>query len=494
MQIGELLVAAGLVSQADIDRAVDRQHDAGGRLGPSLVAIGAISAEELAHFVDGVPVEPATVPETGLPETFLIDLMLKFLFIGPAETTAELSAALRLPPGLVTELLEAAVRGQLVAALGSIGGALGMRYELTDTGKTRAREALSRSAYMGPAPVPLEVYAHWLERQKVTNEIIDVVSMRRAFDGLEVADALVDKLGPAITSGRALLMYGPPGNGKTSVAQRLDRVFRHVIHIPHAVLVEGQVMTVFDPDVHVPVDRDAGAARPRLVATLYRDEADGRFVPCRRPFIVTGGELTLEMLDLKHEAGGNFYAAPLHMKAAGGCLLIDDFGRQMVSPTALLNRWIVPLENRVDYLKLATGKSFRVPFQTVVIFSTNLAPADLMDPAFLRRIPYKLEIGPPSPEAWRRIFKAVATTHGIDAEDSQIRAIEHDLTVVHGLDLAAYQPRFLIEQIVAASRFKAQPAALHRELVALALDNLTVGRSPGGAGDGIGSGSLARVA
>jgi SpoVK/Ycf46/Vps4 family AAA+-type ATPase len=176
-------------------------------------------------------------------------------------------------------------------------------------------------------------------------------------------------------------------------------------------------------------------------------------------------------------------------------LLIDDFGRQMVSPTALLNRWIVPLENRVDYLKLATGKSFRVPFQTVVIFSTNLAPADLMDPAFLRRIPYKLEIGPPSAEAWRRIFKSVAAANGIEADDGQIRAIEHDLTVTQGLDLAAYQPRFLIEQIVASSRFKAQPPALHRELVQLALANLTVGRSPGG-GDGVGMGSrsLARVA
>ena len=495
MQIGELLVAAGLVTQAQIAQAVDRQHEAGGRLGPNLVATGAISAEALAQFVDGVPVEPSTVAETGLPEAFLIDLMLKFLFVGTAETTADLSGALRLPPGLVTELLEAATRGQLVAALGSIGGGqLGMRFELTDTGKARAREAMARSSYTGPAPVPLEIYAHWIERQKVTNEIIDWNGMRRAFDGLEVADELVEKLGPAITMGRALLMYGPPGNGKTSVAQRLDRVFRHVIHIPYAVLVEGQVMTVFDPDVHLPVPGGVQSG-PRLVTSLYRDEADGRFVPCRRPFIVTGGELTLEMLDLKHEAGGNFYTAPLHMKAAGGVLLIDDFGRQMVSPTALLNRWIVPLENRVDYLKLATGKSFRVPFQTVVIFSTNLAPADLMDPAFLRRIPYKLEIGPPSPEAWRRIFKSVAAANGIEADDGQIRAIEHDLTVTQGLDLAAYQPRFLIEQIVASSRFKAQPPALHRELVSLALANLTVGRSPGGGdGVGMGSGSLARVA
>jgi hypothetical protein len=488
MRIGELLVAAGVVSDADIARAIDRQMAEGGRLGPNLVAIGAIAEADLDRFCEGVPVEPGTLAETGLPENFLIDLLLKLLFIGPAETVADLAGAMRLSPRLVDDLLVAAVRGQLAAALGGSGGALMMRHELTNAGKQRAREALARSAYLGPAPVPLDVYAHWIERQKVTNEVIDVPAMRRAFEGLEVADALVDKLGPAATSGRAVLMYGPPGNGKTSVAQRLERVFRQIIHIPHAVLVEGQVMTVFDPDVHQPI---AGAAqpRPRLVTSLYRDEADGRFVACRRPFIVTGGELTLEMLDLKHEAGSNFYVAPLHLKAAGGCLLIDDFGRQMVSPTVLLNRWIVPLENRVDYLKLSTGKSFRVPFQTVVIFSTNLAPADLMDPAFLRRIPYKLEIGPPSALAWRRIFKAVAAAAGVPADDAQIAAIERELTEGHGLDLAAYQPRFLVEQIIAAARFRGVAPSLSPEMVGLALDNLTVGR--GGPGD---AGTLARVA
>lgn len=488
MRIGELLLAAGLVSEADIARAIDRQHEEGGRLGPNLVAVGAITAEALADFCDGVPIEPGTIAETGLPETFLVDLTLKLLFIGPAESVSDLAAALRLSPGVVNELLESAVRGQLVGALGASSGALSMRYELTEGGKARAREAMARSAYTGPAPIPLEVYTHWVERQKVTNEVVNVPRLRQAFDDLEVADALVDKLGPAVTSGRTVLMYGPPGNGKTSVAQRLDRVFRHVIHIPHAVLVEGQVMTVFDPDLHRPVPGGA-SSRPRLSTSLWRDEADDRFVPCRRPFIVAGGELTMEMLDLKHEAGGNFYVAPLHMKAAGGCFLIDDFGRQMVSPTALLNRWIVPLENKVDYLKLATGKSFRVPFQTVVIFSTNLAPADLMDGAFLRRIPYKLEIGAPSSEAWRRIFKGVCAANNVPAEDSQVREIERQICERYGLDLAAFQPRFLIEQIIASANFRGTPPTLTPELVSLALDNLTVGRA--GPSD---SATLARVA
>jgi len=485
MRIGELLVAAGLVSKADVARAMERQRDEGGRLGPNLVAIGAIEAAALERFVDGIPPEPTTLSETGLDTNTLIDLMLKLLFIGPAETVSALAQILCLSPKLVVDLVESAVRGQYIAALGSsqdvfsgASGPLSIRYALTDIGKARAREAMARSAYAGPAPIALETYVHWLNRQKVTNEVINEAVMRRAFQGLEVPDALVHQLGPAITSGRALLMYGPPGNGKTSVAQRLQRVFRDIIYIPQAVLVEGQIMTVFDADVHRPLDPD-DMDRPRLVTSIYRDEPDARFVACWRPFIVTGGELTLEMLDLKHEPGGNFYAAPLHMKAAGGCLLIDDFGRQMVSPTALLNRWIVPLENRIDYLKLQTGKSFRVPFETVVIFSTNLEPADLMDPAFLRRIPYKLEIGAPSPASWRRIFNTVAATHGVTPTELELDQMVHTLTVTHGLALAAFQPRFLLEQIVAACRFTGQSHALHPDMVERAVSNLTVGRARG---------------
>jgi hypothetical protein len=483
MRIGELLVAASLVTEADVARAMARQREEGGRLGPNLVAIGAIEAGALDTFIEGIPAEPATLAETGLDTNTLLDLLLKLLFNGPAETVTDLAGSLCLSPKLVIDLVETAVRGQYVSALGAsqdafsgVSGPLSIRYALTDFGKARAREALARSAYLGPAPVSLESYVHWLDRQKVTNEIVNEAIMRRAFKGLEVSDSLVHQLGPAVTSGRALLMYGPPGNGKTSVAQRLDRVFRNIIYIPHAVLVEGQIMTVFDADVHRPVDPE-GLGRPRLVTSLYRDEADARYVACWRPFIVTGGELTLEMLDLKYEPGGNFYVAPLHMKAAGGCLLIDDFGRQIVSPTALLNRWIVPLENRIDYLKLQTGKSFRVPFETIIIFSTNLAPSDLMDPAFLRRIPYKLEIGAPSTPGWRRIFTGVAATHGLTPTDAELDHLVHTLTVTHGLALAAFQPRFLIEQIVAACRFLGQPCTLQPDLVDRAISNLTIGRS-----------------
>ena len=481
MRIGELLVAARLVTEAQIAEAVARQRDAGGRLGQNLVAIGAISDADLDSFISSIPADPLSLADTGIDEKTLLDLLLKIIFIGPAESIAELSHIMRLAPSMVAQLAEGAVRGQLLIALGAtMGGATGMRYQLTDAGRRRASEANARSGYIGAAPVSLESYTKWLGRQRVTNERIDWPGIREAFSDLEVSDAFVDQIGPAVSSGRALLMYGPPGNGKTSVAQRLERVFRNIIYIPFAVSIEGQIMLVFDPDVHRPVN-------PRAVAefgqslSLLRDNADPRWVACWRPFIVTGGELTLEMLDLQHEATANFYVAPLHVKAAGGCLLIDDFGRQRVSPTALLNRWIVPLESRVDYMKLATGKSFRLPFEAIVIFSTNLEPADLMDPAFLRRIPYKLEVRAPAQDGYRRIFEKVCAMRGM-GEMVTDRVFDHvinRLTVVHGLELAAFQPRFLIDQVEAACKFRGVPPSLDLDLLDYAVGNLVVGRNAG---------------
>lgn len=478
MRIGELLVAAGLASTAEVSAAIGRQRREGGRLGQNLVAMNAVSAEALEAFLEGIPPEPLSVRDTGIDEKSLVDLILKTMATKPVETLAELSAALKLPPKLLADLLDFAVRGQLVAMAGSSGGAMAMRYEMTDQGKRRAQEALGRSQYVGPAPITLEHYGHWLTRQKITNEVVDAEAMAQAFADLEVPRAFIDQIGPAVCSGRALLMYGPPGNGKTSVAQRLERVFRQIIYIPHAVWVEGQIMQVFDPDVHQPVV----TSEPSLLdAGLHRDEADARVVACKRPFIITGGELTLEMLDLKHEPLANFSVAPLHIKASGGCLLIDDFGRQMVSPTALLNRWIVPLENRVDYLKLHTGKSFRLPFEAIIILSTNLSPSDLMDPAFLRRIPYKLEVGAPATETWRRIFTAVARAHGLGdrLNDAVLTRIITMLTEVHGLELAAFQPRFIIEQVVAGCRFRGVAPDFLPDLLDYAIGNLTVGRDVG---------------
>ena len=332
------------------------------------------------------------------------------------------------------------------------------------------------SAYTGPAPVSLAAYSDRLVRQKVTNETISWPRIQSAFGDLDITEAFIDQIGPAVRSGRAVLLYGPAGNGKTSVAQRLGRVFADVIYIPHAVMIEGQIMRVFDPNLHVPI-ADAKPAAEKTTIALRREDFDLRWVPCRRPFVVAGGELTLEMLDLRHEASANFYEAPLHVKASGGCLLIDDFGRQLVSPTALLNRWIVPLENRMDFLKLHTGKSFGLPFEALVIFSTNLEPADLMDPAFLRRIPYKLEVTGPSRDAFRRIFEKISKSQGLAVSDDIFDYVVSELVDKRGTELANYQPKFLIDQIVAACGFKERPPQFDRKLIDYAISNLSVRRS-----------------
>jgi hypothetical protein len=478
MRIGDLLVAANLVKPSDIDAAVKRQLAQGGRLGESLVAVGAIKAEVLEAFLNQVPPVPMSVAETAVSSSELLNLLMKIILVRALETVSSFAEAIHLPRKVVSELIDQAVASQLLLVLGSLGpsGLDDMRYGLSDKGRRWASEALAISAYTGPAPVSLDSYSQRILRQKVTNETISWPRIQQAFSDLEITDAFVEQIGPAVRSGRAVLLYGPAGNGKTSVAQRLGRVFSDVIYIPHAVMIEGQVVRVYDPNLHVAITPD-GQPDPKNSITLRREDFDLRWVPCRRPFVVAGGELTLEMLDLRHEATANFYEAPLHVKASGGCLLIDDFGRQLVSPTELLNRWIVPLENRVDYLKLHTGKSFALPFEALVIFSTNLEPADLMDPAFLRRIPYKLEIGGPSREAYRRIFDKVSTANGLAMTDEIFDYIVDELTQKRGAPLANYQPKFLIDQIIASCGFREKSPEYERKLIDYAISNLSVRRS-----------------
>jgi hypothetical protein len=304
---------------------------------------------------------------------------------------------------------------------------------------------------------------------------VDRASIEAAFANLIVADRFIQKIGPAINSGRSIQLYGPPGNGKTSVAEKIGRIFSDAIYIPYCFEVEGQIIKVFDPSIHVSIQRNAPAK-----GTLRREDYDQRWVPCRRPFIVTGGELTLEMLDLSFNALAKFYEAPLHIKALGGIFAIDDFGRQIVSPEALLNRWIVPLESRIEYLKLHTGKSFSLPFDELVIFSTNLAPRDLMDPAFLRRIPYKLEIKGPSRDEYRQIFRQVAKAFDLHAPDGIIEAVIHTLREDNDYPLASYQPKFIIDQVRAACKFEGIEPQFRPDLVEMALGNLFTKDTPGG--------------
>jgi DNA polymerase III delta prime subunit len=329
--------------------------------------------------------------------------------------------------------------------------------------------------YTGPAPVTLDEFAHQVNLQKITNERITFESLRSSFGELVFEDRIVEHIGPALNSGRAILLYGPPGNGKTSVALSFASVFSDVIYVPYAIVVEGQIIRVYDPSLHTMLSTTASSHDSDL-SFIRSDEYDARWVPCRRPFVVTGGELTLDMLDLRFDPQSNYYEAPLHVKALGGCFLIDDFGRQLVSPKSLLNRWIVPLENRFDLLKLNSGKSFTIPFEELVIFSTNLEPEDLMDPAFLRRLPYKIEVGGPSVELYKRIFEKECVRQGVTPPNDLLDYIVRKLTKDKGLELAAYQPKFIVDQVVATCRFMQLPAHFEPRFIDYALDNLRVHR------------------
>ena len=422
------------------------------------------------------PQAPRSIEDTGLNPLFLEQLIVKGMFMENLDRASQMSDQMKLPPKIIDEVLESLKARKLLETLGLAGGnALGgMRYGLTQAGKAMAGEALEQSQYFGPAPVPLDAFRERVLSQQIGSEHISRADIETSFADIVVPEDFVKRLGPAVNSGRSILIYGPAGNGKTTVAEKVANIFEATIDIPYCIEVDGAVIKLFDPSVHRPVRTVQDQAEPERKSALLRNAVDQRWVACQRPVVVTGGELNLEMLDLKFNELAKFYEAPLHVKALNGTFIIDDFGRQLVSPEDLLNRWIVPLQSRVDYLTLHSGKSFSIPFDELVIFSTNMAPDDLMDPAFLRRIPYKLETKEPSVDAFREIFVAVAGKAGLQLTDDIFDFTLHELRETAGKPLACYQPKFIVDQVVNACKYHGQPAQFTKEFVVDALDNLYV--------------------
>ncbi|WP_424987732.1 hypothetical protein [Microbulbifer sp. S227A] len=418
------------------------------------------------------PPRPTTIDDMRLPLVMMRDILLKTIFRKNVETVTEIAAAICLPMQTTQELVDLAREQRLLQATGTLNANSGneMGYQLTDAGKSRALDALSQSEYFGAMPVPLDVYREQVARQSIRNIQITRDQLTRAMGHLILPDALLDHLGPAVSAGRSILMYGPPGNGKSSISNGIRDALGDRIYVPRAIEYSGQVITVYDPIVHTAI-QDA----PDDPNALRRAKRfDSRYVCCERPTVVTGGELSLRMLDLVYNPTARTYQAPLQMKSTGGIFIVDDLGRQEEPPQALINRWIVPLEEGKDILGLQSGEKFEVPFDTLVIFSTNFHPNEIFDQAALRRIFFKIKIDGPSQENFLRIFALVARKKGMPLDEA---ALVHLLKVKYpSIDnvYANYQPVFLIDQMIAICEFEGLPYQMSPDLIDRAWANMFV--------------------
>lgn len=399
---------------------------------------------------DFAPIErwfPPVIEElenTGLSKLGVADLILKIFYSGGDMTGHTLSDTIKLPYSVIDDVVNFLKREKLIDYKGSTGlGDASFRYLLTHQGMERAREALERSQYAGAAPVPLEAYIQAIHAQAANRPPVHQEQLRQVMNNLVVSDELLSKVGPAVNSGQAIFMYGPPGNGKTTVSERVgEMILGEDMWIPYAIDVAGQVIQLFDVINH------RVSPNPPKTQLKTGTVLDPRWICIKRPMIVTGGELTLESLDLTYDPINKFYEAPFQMKANGGLFLLDDFGRQQVRPVDLLNRWIVPLETRIDFLTLNNGRKIGVPFHVLTIFSTNLDPKDLVDEAFLRRIRHKIEIGNPTLEEFREIFKIMCRIKKVPYDEAGLKYLVQEWFVKPDRDMRMTHPRDILSQLV----------------------------------------------
>jgi hypothetical protein len=409
---------------------------------------------------------PQTPMDTGLGQTFLADLVAKHLLEGGVLTMSALVERLALAGKVLDQILHFLRQESRVEVLPPSPEGL-LRYRLTDRGRSTALDAMMRSGYVGPAPVPLHHYVKIVHSQTVHDRAVTKSALEGAFEGVVLKDGLLDQLGPSLNSGRAIFIYGPAGTGKTYIAQKLRRVFRDRTLIPHAIAVNEAVVEVFDPIVHRAISRrDAG----QLVLDGGHDP---RYVCCERPFILAGGELSTDMLEIQYDFSRRVYRTPLQLKANNGMLMIDDMGRQKSPPEAIFNRWIVPMEEKKDYLSLGGGRHFSVPFDVVLVFSTNMNPLELADEAFLRRIGYKIEFEYLSGQQYRRIWQDVCTEYGIVYDPALVDFVT-DLHKRRGVGLLPCHPRDLLGMAVDLATYLGEPRVLTKDQLQWAWDNYFV--------------------
>jgi predicted ATPase with chaperone activity len=419
----------------------------------------------------GHPPAPQTLADAGLSLDLVLQLALKTLHLSGDLTGTELARRLGLRfPVLEPALADLREARHIEVAAGSMLGPASYTYRILDAGRARAMLFLQQNQYVGVAPVPLAQYTEYLRAHQIAlPRSATRQRVREACSHLVLNDRVIDSLGPAVNAGHSLFVYGPPGNGKTVIAQSIRNLLDGDVAVPHAIAVEGQIIRVFDPVVHEPIE---AAEADTLIASGPAE--DRRWVRCRRPLVTVGGELTLDALELTYLPVSGFYRAPLQALANGGVLVIDDFGRQRVGPRDLLNRWIVPLESRVDYLTLQTGQKFELPFLTLVAFATNIRPRDLVDEAFLRRIRYKVFAESPSADDYARIWEAACAERGLAFERGLVDRVLAECYRPRRIPLRGCHPRDLIDQALSLAEYRGETPRLTFGLVATACESYFV--------------------
>ncbi|MBK9055980.1 MAG: ATP-binding protein [Chloroflexi bacterium] len=416
-----------------------------------------------------------SLEDTGLTAGFVADMALKILYLRGQVTGHDIASQMKLPfQTVLNPAMDFLKREQLCEVRGTTTGVGVGSYQfiITNKGMARARELMERTSYTGAAPVPWEVYVRSVKSQERKRLTVTPAVMNKALAHMVLNEHIFDKIGPAVNSGKSIFLYGPPGNGKTTIAESIGRlILGDDMYIPYAVEADGQIIKVFDEINHNVVKPDSSRANTGGLSSTRRD---ARWIKIRRPVIMVGGELTLDGLDLKHDPINNFYEAPFQMKANGGMFLIDDFGRQQVRPRDLLNRWVVPMEKNVDFLGLQTGRKLEVPFSLLLVFSTNLPPRDLVDEAFLRRIRHKIEITSPSFEEYREIFKRMCQRRNILFDEQAIRYLLQEYYIKKNRPLRANHPRDIIDQLIDVASYMSSEPRMSKEMLDLAAESYFV--------------------
>jgi predicted ATPase with chaperone activity len=421
----------------------------------------------LSDHVEAAPIPPSPekLADTGLSADAVRDLLLKVLYVQGSRTGQYLADFLRLPFPLVDEELLTLQQRRFIEVRGTTAPHRGSYlFDLGEEGRNRAREALEASQYVGPLPVPLSQYQHWIHAQSIKLAQVTQETLHAGFSHLVLEDSIFDILGPAVNSSKSIFLYGHPGNGKTAIAEAIAEMLGGELYLPYAVDIDGQIMLVYDPVHHQEIKtEDVGVG----IESLWKSgpSYDRRYARVRRPVVLTGGELTLDQLDLRYDPFTKLYQAPFQVKANGGVLIVDDFGRQRVPPRDLLNRWIVPLEKRLDYLTLHTGGKFPVPFDCLLIFATNLDPAELVEEAFLRRIHYKIPVTNPSRAQYEQIFRAQCAAEGLSYEPRAVAYVFAEFYDRLGIPPRGCHPRDLIAHVQDIAKYRDIPPQLSQDLL-----------------------------